>query len=794
YTLPEARDLINRHLLIRGYCIIQRGEILSVLKTKDLNPSLVPRVSAEELTDLPDHTLCKVSFDLNWLLADEAVEELKPMLSSAGQIHKLSRTNRLEILDVASSLRDIRDLLDAEQSQSGTEQLVRTFRLEHRRAEEVIVLLRDLLGIRDDKGSAGSGGMNPGMMQQMQQQMQQMQQQMQQQMASKAGGGTKAKGPAETRLVLNSRENMILAQAAPDQMAIIDQAIQQVDVAQESGRSLLNNMSRMKIYRLETVDPQTLSDLLQQLGDLDPGTVLKVDKSKKAIIAWASLADHLTITTLVEKLDQSGRSVEVIPLRRLEADYVAGTIRALMGPVEKDQTSNRNSSRYFVYGFGMPQQEEEDQSEGFKVEADIEFNRLLVFANNVEMEEIHNLLRKLGELPPKDQAFSGVQSFDLHPDEDLEQLRKRLEFLWQRDNELQFDLPESTTDEPADPPTEDDPAMDDPVVPKNDNQTTAASGASDRPRTFNELLTTRQNKFRSPRNATLDVPVRTRIPQRRPRNAAIVTNQPLQNPAATPQQETKGLRKGAELPNVRISVGPDGRLLVNTDDPEAMLEFEDLFKSISRSRPPYRVFTLKYATPSWVALNLDDYFKAEQETESSMQFDPWFGMRPVEKAVKGKNSLSRRRVPQFITDNFTSTILVRDADARQMQTIQELIELYDVPEPADTRAMRITKLFRLQNAKATSVANAVKDVFRDLLSSNDKALESNDKNQRPSGGFSSFLASMSDDSNEDEPIRFKGLLSIGVDESSNTLIVSSTASLMETLGQMIESLDEAANT
>lgn len=41
-------------------------------------------------------------------------------------------------------------------------------------------------------------------------------------------------------------------------------------------------------------------------------------------------------------------------------------------------------------------------------------------------------------------------------------------------------------------------------------------------------------------------------------------------------------------------------------------------------------------------------------------------------------------------------------------------------------------------------------------------------------------------------MKFKGLLSIGVDELSNTLVVSATESLLQNVGQMIESLDNAA--
>jgi DNA polymerase III psi subunit len=442
YTMEEARDLINRHLLSRGFTMIVTGEVMSIVKTKELNPAMVQRVTPDMLAKLPDHTMCKVSFDLDWLIADEAVEELKPMLSSAGQIHKLSRTNRLEVIDTAISLRQLWELIESEQSKDGEEQLVRAFHLQNRRADDVIKMLRELLKLQGPGGDAAGGamGMDPNMMMQM---MQQMQAQMQQAaaQAGAAGGAAGARRPkVETRLVLNQKENMILAQAAPDQMAIIEKAIEQIDVVSGREGSLLDNINRMKIYRLESIDPQTLADLLQQLGDLDPATVLKVDKQKRSIIAWATLADHLTITSLVEKLDQSSRKIEVIPLRRLDAEYVAGTIRLLMGK-EEEKEENPMSRRYGFFDFGMMNNQESVKEPSFKVEADTENNRLLVNANAIEMDEIQDLLIKLGELPDPNAANDGVRVFDLNPDEDLNEFRERLQRYWRRGNNLEFDLP-----------------------------------------------------------------------------------------------------------------------------------------------------------------------------------------------------------------------------------------------------------------------------------------------------------------------------------------------------------------
>ena len=458
YPLEEARDMINRHLLARGYTMVLYGEFLSVMKLSDVKSSLVPRVTAEELKTLPRHTLCKMSFDLQWLIADEVLQEVAPLLSKAGKISKMSRTNRLEIMDTAGTLQEIQQILSEEQSDTGQEQLVKTFHLENRRAEEVIVLLRDLLGVDPPPGSGGGGGYSSSGMSQMANVMKQMTQQLQR-MGNSGGKGGGGREPTKTRLVLNPRENMILAQAMPDQMAIIEKAIAQIDVPVKQTNSLLNNINRVKVYRLETFDPQTLVDMLTELGDLGPGTVLKVDDDKKSIVAFATLADHLTITTLVEKLDQSARSVEVIPLRRLEADYVAGTIRALMAPPEKQQ----NNSRYSYYSrYSSSSQENKEDDKKFKVEADIENNRLLVYANKVEMEEIHTLLQKLGEIPDPNARDRGLRVFELSPGENPQDVIDRLRGLWNRENKIEFqappqpekdeskaeDLPDTTTESP----------------------------------------------------------------------------------------------------------------------------------------------------------------------------------------------------------------------------------------------------------------------------------------------------------------------------------------------------------
>ena len=108
HTLEETRDLFNRHLLARGFTMLEFDGIIQVVKTKGINTSQVPKVDASKLASLPPHRFVRVSFSLNTLIAAEVVNELKPLISSNGDLHALASTNRLEAMDTAANLLEVK--------------------------------------------------------------------------------------------------------------------------------------------------------------------------------------------------------------------------------------------------------------------------------------------------------------------------------------------------------------------------------------------------------------------------------------------------------------------------------------------------------------------------------------------------------------------------------------------------------------------------------------------------------------------------------------------------------------
>lgn len=791
YTIDEVRDLLNRHLLARGFTMLRQNEFLIVVKCDQLSAGLVPQVAQQQLDTLSPHEYVRVLFELDWILADEAAEELEPLLSKNGKVFAMSATNRIEVMDAVVNLRDIRQLLDDEQqSEDGEPRLVREFVLLYARADDIKEQLSQLLGTGGSPQIL-TAGMTPEQMQ-MQQQMMQQQMQMQMQMAQqqqamqpgqpggpqpggrpgRARRGSPMMAPKEepVRMIVNRRRNSVLVQAPPNKMAIIADAIKLLDVQEEGARSLQAYLGRMQVYRLAQLDPQKLVASLEALGGLDPTTRLEVDSANRAIIAYASPADHFTIRSTIEKLDSSARHVEVIPLRRLAADEVAGTIQNLMGATA-DRQGSRPEYLDYIYGYGSRgrgrEQESEDQ---FRIEADVAHNRLLVRANDVELEEVVSILVKLGEMPRQAGAGGTTRVLNIQPGDKMTEYLQQLERSWKPIAPNPLILPDLPPPAPAaQPPTDSSAPSATPAAAESAPAVTAALLPA---ALYQAALLPQQSRAPAPPTP----PEATPPPAVAPNTAA-----PAQTPAP-----------------IVVSVGPDGRLVISSSDIDALAWFEELATRLAPPAKDYTVFRLKNASASWVVLNLKDYFEDEEASgrRNNRLMSMIYGM-PGAAADSGRR-LSQRRPLRFISDLDTNTILVQGADPDQLETIQELIELYDVPEPVNSQKARVTKLFTIKYSSASTVANVIKDAYRDLLSTNDRALQDGRPGRDAQRGGGMTVISPFGFGDQPPPdtrtsARFEGKLSIGVDDLSNTLLVSTEGdNLMSVISGMIEALDEAA--
>ncbi|MEQ1824362.1 MAG: secretin N-terminal domain-containing protein [Pirellula sp.] len=813
HTLEEARDLFNRHLLARGFTMLEFDGTIQVLKTAGINAALVPKTELSKLAGLPPNRFVRASFPLNTLIAADVVNELKPLISSNGSLNALASTNRLEAMDTAANLSELNRILTEEQSPAAMASLAQEFELEHVRAMDVREQLLQFLGLETKKAPPTRE------QQMMEMQQQQAMMQMQQQQQQQGAAANKQKPKAEIYIVANARRNSVIAHAPPDKMAVIAAFVRRVDVPNENADSLQLLEARTQVYRLVSLDPKQLVSTLLAMDAMEPATRLEVDEKNKAIIAVASLSDHFTIRKMIERLDGSARDVDVIQLRRLRAEDVAGTIKFLMGNEEKKEDNSRARSMFFYDPYGSMNSKKDTQTDVFRVAANSQDNQVLIWANEVERAEVRKLLIKLGELPPDGGNQTRVRVVDGNRSDETKAYLKRLQEAWSKISPTPLELPEDSQFEPPD--SKKSPAIEidsETKSPGKDSDKTEAD--KKKQAALERSISNQESGNRDLHLAILGIPnglytANHRVDPPSGNNDLTEKSQPSQteseklatgnsDPADVPPEkparvvrnpanETRDTIKNPlnSRSSIRISFDERGNLVLMSDDTEALSKLEQLMIDNAPPQRGYEVYIIKNSTPSWIKWNLEDYFK-EEKKERGDSFYRWlFDGESSDK--KDDPQLGKKRKLRFLSDNDTKSLIVIGADDAQLKTIEELIRLWDVPEKTNKQKLRYSKLVQVEFSKAEGIVEAIKDAYRDLLSTNDKAFQ-----KEKEGAGANGKEPKRNDSSESifdggMSYSFSGRLSLGVDKATNSIIVSAEGEdLLTLVSNLIKQLDEAA--
>lgn len=755
YTVAEARDLINRHLQARGYTMVLSGEVLSVFKIDKIDPSLVPRITEEELYDRQPHEWVKISFEVPAEMeVAKAAEDVKQVLSSHAKVMPLASTRRLLMIDAVANLRMVSALLNEERLANGDGIVPREFVLKHRRAEKVIDILYVILGM--DPASKPTQ-MELAMQQQKMQLMQQMQQQ-----GKDVSRMLKADGPP-VYLAYNSQTNSILANAPQEQLQVIERSIKMLDVPTAGEEGIADNSAgpssfasrTSKSYKLKTIDPRSLISTLEEIGDLDPLTELRADNGAMILFARASEADHVRIDEMIQDLDGADAIIEVFQLRKHPADAVAGTIRALIVQTKGDDDDERRRRDFerYIFGWGGGGRDESPKTDPtqLRVDADVENNRLIVRGTTEQMAEVKAFLTKIGEISTGATGERAVRVIDGLSPADARLTLERLRAAWPGKGAGELIIRTEQSNEKKTPAP-------------------APESGEAKDRTTHSKL---DSRFQF---------------------AADVRSTEADSPEAAPAESTSA------APPVTITVTNDGRLVISSDDPSALAEVEDLMQSLAPPPVPYKEFRLKYIPAFTAYLNLTTFLEDELEDEDDDRrsrrdwWDDWGRRDQEQKPVQ----LSRRQKLTIDYDTWTNSILVRNGTPAQLAEIEGLIEIYDQPPRSNTIKARRTEAISIRYSKASVIAAAIKEVYRDLLSSRDKEFDREDDRRSSFRSEATTVIRYSENgsgtSRETQPIKaaFGGPLAIGADDTSNTLVISAEAELFDSIVEMVHILDEQA--
>jgi type II secretory pathway component GspD/PulD (secretin) len=734
YTLKEAHDLLSRHLLARGFALILQGESLTAVRVDKLDPSLVPRVEPDDLEDYAPSEFVRVRFELPVAMDPaKAAEDVKLLLSPNAKVTPLLATKRLLVIDAVANQRSVRDLLYSEQLAATSDLKPREYQIRFRRADYVADQIMIILGLDP------SARKTPTELQIEQQRMQ-----MVMQMQQKGKDVTKLlqqEGP-QVFIAVNRQQNSLLVNAPPELMPLVDRTIKLLDIGEGEPAGSGSGLLTMEKYKTVTAGAEAVIKALQDIGDLDPLTQLQSDSGSKTIFAYATAGDHAKILRMIGKLDGSGRRPEVIWLPpNLPADQVAGSIMALVVGEEEEEEDNS-----FPWYWGRRDQEKKEDltNKGFRVLPDVENNRLLLWASEDELAEVHNLISKLSQ--NADGSFGDnrkVRRLESRGADDLQRLLEQLKATWPGENELQIQVEPAQEQPPQQEPAEE------------------ATETSD-----DKLTRTSRGRFML---------------------AQMASEQ-------EPAEDAEDAAKTAPAP-IKITVNSEGQLILASEDTAALDQLQDLIEQLSPRQAEYHYFKLRHVYASDVVYNLKVYFEDEM-AEDGESIRDWWGRSVQTKPKQGSLTLGKRRPLRFIDDDFTNTVVVANASPSQLRTIKEIIQMYDQPRVAEDFLPRKTKVIQVKYSRASDIAASLKDVYRDLLSSKDREFQDKEGKQTAISTSKGYvfgdIKRNAENGEGAVVIGFAGILSVGVDEVSNSLIVCSRAELMDSIVDTVRALDEAA--
>ncbi len=750
YSVPEVRDLINQHLLRAvTRCSVTTAKCCPWPRLKSSIPASCRAWSRPIWRSAGPHEFVKVSFPLEMFSPETAMNELKPMLSPNGKLSALPETSRLEAMDAVLNLRDVDALLRQQQARASQPKTFREFKLRYARAEDVHKLLTPLLANESSgmPGMPGQPGMNPQQAAMMAQAQAQGGQPGQPQPNPMAAAAKEA-----ISIAVNQRNNSILVQAKPDKMAIIAQMIEAMDIPPDRNSLSPLNMGRMQVYRLTGVDPEPVIKTLKDVGNLDPTTRLEFDRKNNAIIAYAPLADHVTI--------RAGG----------QADRHRAQVRGHPPPPARRRLRGGHDQRH----------DGQRPQEGTAAPPLVLRLRLLPGGENQDGRVSRGSRRGAQPLAAPGEprrAYRGREPAGQAGR--ASRRRQRIDHARDRKRRRQGDERASQTDSNR-------LAFD-----RAQRLAGAAPGAADSKENKSDSAAPAKQSKAAKATPKADTPSHRFAAQGRWSVVRYTDTRGEPVEQSLPDR-TSGVRFTSQNaqpapPPVKIAIGPDGKLIISSADAQALDLLEQLAADMPADHKDYRIFHLKFALAFSVAMNLEDFFKEKKEDRRDM---PWWYMEEYGSSDNSDDDrrLSKRPKLKFISDTDTNTVLVEGANPRQLKTIEELIQLYDQPPPSDSQSVRKTELIKLKYSKAKVVADTIKDVYRDLLSANDKALAEN-KQEAPRNVYN--FGSDTDSSGQKTP-HFKGLLSIGVDETSNSLMISAPAYLFDHIARMVHELDQAA--
>ena len=154
YTVAQAIDIFNDHLIPQGCVLIQRDDNMILLSVSEpIRDEYITFVSVDQIDLVGRNTLAGAAIPVSGIDVSRALEEVEAIKSPLGKVKPFTHTGRLLVIDTGTHLRRIRDLLMqtgfARRDMSST-----VYQLHHAKSELVAKVIQEFLAAGAQDGGA----------------------------------------------------------------------------------------------------------------------------------------------------------------------------------------------------------------------------------------------------------------------------------------------------------------------------------------------------------------------------------------------------------------------------------------------------------------------------------------------------------------------------------------------------------------------------------------------------------------------------------------------------------------
>ncbi len=262
YKPEEAIDLLNGWLMIKGFTLIHRDQQLMCISLKDGIPAgTVARVPLDELPNRGRFEFVSVLIPLEARVPETVMTEIEPLLSQWGEAKPLTATGQLLVTDAADIVRNIQKVAmlvpppkaapKPPAPKEAPKPELKVYPLKHANPEKAGEVIKSLI--------AGS-------------------------------------------LVVDVEAGQVSINAIPAEQAKVQTIIEQLEANHGADKQ-----PQMKSYPVHTDYPQ---EMLESLKLTVPSATMRYDATTKRIVAFATPADHETLTAAMLELENEATASE----------------------------------------------------------------------------------------------------------------------------------------------------------------------------------------------------------------------------------------------------------------------------------------------------------------------------------------------------------------------------------------------------------------------------------------------------------------------------------------------------